>query len=150
MKLNTKGVTNIYCRMNKARDAGYEVMRSLTLRVMRTAALTLLCSLQRRFWNQTLMTRAFRPVISTSCSCQREIRSAVILVVSCHLNVLRLREVVKWNNIFKILGSNLSILIKNLQLVYTVLSVAKHWKKTKLCWCENQKWFNPWTQQARP
>ena len=41
---------------------------ALTFRVIRTAALTLLCSLQRLFWNQTLMTREFKPVISTNCS----------------------------------------------------------------------------------
>ena len=40
----------------------------LTFELMRTAALTLLCSLHLLFWNQTLMTRESRPVISTSCS----------------------------------------------------------------------------------
>ena len=45
-----------------------QVLSRLTFELMRTAALTLLCSLHLLFWNQTLMTRESRPVISTSCS----------------------------------------------------------------------------------
>ena len=40
-----------------------------TFLVIRTSALTLLCSLHLRFWNQTRMTREFKPVISVNCSC---------------------------------------------------------------------------------
>ena len=43
-----------------------------TFLVIRTSALTLLCSLHLRFWNQTRMTREFSPVISVNCSCEKD------------------------------------------------------------------------------